>query len=41
MTTDYAPAFEGASMMSVVGFEMTQPGAQAVYEETGVDPDDI
>ena len=41
MTTDYAATFEGASMMSAVGYEMTREAARAVYESAGVGPDDI
>ncbi len=41
MTTDYAATFAGASMMSAVGYEMTQGAARAVYDAAGVGPDDI
>lgn len=41
MTTDYAATFEGASMMSAVGYEMTREAARAVYEIAGVGPDEI
>jgi sterol carrier protein 2 len=41
MTTDYADTFTGRSMMSVVGYEMTREAARAVYEQSGVGPDDI
>lgn len=41
MTTDYAETFTGASMMSVVGYEMSQEAARQVYEQAGVGPDDI
>jgi len=41
MTTDYAETWEGRSMMSVVGYEMTREAARQVYEQTGVGPDDI
>lgn len=41
MTTDYAETFSGRSMMSVVGYEMTQQAARQVYEAAGVGPDDI
>jgi len=41
MTTDYAETWTGRSMMSVVGYEMTQRAAAQVYEAAGVGPDDI
>ena len=42
MTTDYAPTFDDqSSMMSVVGYEMTQKAARAVYEQAGVGPEDV
>ena len=41
MTTDYADTFAGRSMMSVVGYEMTQRAARQVYDTAGVGPDDI
>lgn len=41
MTTDYAATFEGQSMMSVVGYEMSREAARSVYEQAGVGPDDI
>jgi len=41
MTTDYAETFEGTSMMSVVGYEMTREAARQVYEKAGVGPDNI
>lgn len=41
MTTDYAATFEGRSMMSVVGYEMTQQAARQVYAAAGVGPEDI
>lgn len=41
MTTDYAATFEGRSMMSVVGYEMTQQAARVVYDQAGVGPEDI
>jgi acetyl-CoA acetyltransferase len=41
MTTDYAATFDGGSMMSVVGYEMTREAARMVYAQAGVGPDDI
>ncbi|MDF7776123.1 lipid-transfer protein [Sphingomonas sp. AOB5] len=41
MTTDYASTFEGSSMMSVVGYEMTREAARMVYDQAGVGPGDI
>lgn len=41
MTTDYAETFEGRSMMSVVGYEMTREAGKQVYETAGIGPDDI
>lgn len=41
MTTDYAETWEGRSMMSVVGYEMTREAARQVYEQAGVGPDEI
>lgn len=41
MTTDYAATFEGRSMMSVVGYDMSREAARAVYEQAGVGPGDI
>ncbi|MEP9360227.1 lipid-transfer protein [Sphingomonas sp. KR3-1] len=41
MTTDYAATFEGGSMMSVVGYEMTREAARMVYDQAGIGPDDI
>ena len=41
MTTDFADTFEGASMMKVIGYDMTKEAARQVYESAGVGPDDI
>lgn len=41
MTTDYAATFEGGTMMSVVGYEMTREAARMVYDQAGLGPDDI
>ena len=41
MTTDPASSFEGASMMKVIGYDMTQNAAQQAYEAAGVGPEDM
>ncbi|MDB5579255.1 MAG: lipid-transfer protein [Bradyrhizobium sp.] len=41
LTTDYAGTFEGRSMMSVVGYDMSKEAARQVYEAAGVGPEDI
>lgn len=41
MTTDVASAFEGRSMMSVIGYEMARNAGQQLYDATGVGPRDI
>ncbi|WP_375383327.1 lipid-transfer protein [uncultured Sphingomonas sp.] len=41
LTTDVAGAFEGASMMRVIGYDMTRNAAQQVYEEAGIGPEDV
>lgn len=41
MTTDYAGTFEGRSMMSVVGYDMTAEAARQVYEAAGIGPSDV
>ncbi|MBA2933528.1 lipid-transfer protein [Sphingomonas sp. CGMCC 1.13654] len=41
MTTDYADTWEGRSMMSVVGYDMSKAAARQVYEAAGVGPGDI
>lgn len=41
MTTDRAVAYEPASMIQAIGFDMAQRAAQEVYEKAGVDPRDI
>lgn len=41
MTTDYESSFEPKSMIKAIGFDMTKNGAKAVYEETGIGPEDI
>lgn len=39
--SDADTTFEGASMMNVVGFDMTRRAARAVYEQAGIGPDEI
>ena len=41
LTTDTPIAFEPPSMIQMVGFDMAQRAAQAVYEKAGVDPREI
>ncbi len=41
MTTDAADTFEGGDLRRVVGYGMAQRAANALYEATGVGPDDI
>jgi sterol carrier protein 2 len=41
MTTDTAATFEGSSMMSVVGYEMSREAGRMVYEQAGIGPGDI
>ena len=41
LTTDYASTFEGRSMMSVVGYDMTRQAGEQVYKAAGVGPDDV
>jgi len=41
MTTDFADTFESASMMKVIGYDMTREAARQVYEAAGVGPGDI
>jgi len=41
MTTDYASTWEGRSMMSVVGYDMTREAARQVYENAGIGPADV
>ena len=40
MKTDFASSFE-KSMIKMVGYDMTVQAAQAVYEQTGVGPQDV
>lgn len=41
MTTDTASSFDSHDMRRLVGYDMAQAAAQAVYREAGVDPQDI
>jgi len=41
MITDYNSTFEGESPMRIVGYDMTAAAARAVYEETGIGPEDV
>jgi sterol carrier protein 2 len=41
LTTDLAAAFEGRSMMSVIGYDMAKEAARQVYETSGIGPDDV
>jgi sterol carrier protein 2 len=41
MTTDFASSFDEKSMMKMVGYEMAQKAANALYEKTGIGPKDV
>ncbi|MFE3222392.1 lipid-transfer protein [Nocardia sp. NPDC059228] len=41
MVTDTASTFDGDSMLSIVGYDMSRAAAQQVYQQAGVDPLDI
>lgn len=41
LTTDFSSTFEEKSMMKVVGFDMAQAAADAVYEAAGIGPEDV
>lgn len=41
LTTDVAEAFEGESMMRVIGYDMARAAAEQVYQQAGVGPADI
>ncbi|AFK52814.1 lipid-transfer protein [Tistrella mobilis] len=41
MTTDFPSSFGEKSMMKAVGYDMARAAADAVYEQTGVDPMDV
>lgn len=41
MATDFASTFSNASMMTLVGYDMTAAAAKSAYEQAGVGPDDV
>ena len=41
MTTDFDSSFEEASMLKVIGYDMTRDAARRVYEESGIGPNDV
>ena len=41
MTTDTAATFESRSMLQLVGYDMAREAARRVYEQAGVEPEDI
>ena len=41
MTTDFASSFDGASMMQVIGYDMSKDAARQVYESAGIGPSDV
>ncbi|MCA0405189.1 MAG: lipid-transfer protein [Proteobacteria bacterium] len=41
MTTDFATTFSEKNLMKVVGYDMTNVAADAVYHEAGIGPDDV
>jgi sterol carrier protein 2 len=41
MTTDYPGSFEPASMMRMVGYDMSAAAARQVYESAGIGPEDV
>jgi acetyl-CoA acetyltransferase len=41
MTTDFVSSFDGASMMQVIGYDMSKNAARQVYETAGIGPGDI
>jgi acetyl-CoA acetyltransferase len=41
MTTDFASSFDGASMMQVIGYDMSKDAARQVYESAGLGPSDV
>jgi acetyl-CoA acetyltransferase len=41
MKTDFPSTFEARDMMQLVGYDMTGAAAQEVYENAGIDPQDI
>jgi len=41
MATDFASTFSNASMMTLVGYDMTAAAAKSAYEQAGVGPEDV
>jgi sterol carrier protein 2 len=41
MTTDTGKAFEGDSMIHIIGYDMARDAADYVYERSGLGPDDV
>lgn len=41
MTTDLASSFDEASMIKMVGYDMSKTAAQQVYESAGIGPEDV
>ena len=41
MTTDTDQAFNSNSMIHVIGFDMTRNAADAVYEKSGIGPEEV
>ena len=41
MTTDFTSSFDGASMMQVIGYDMSKDAARQVYETAGIGPSDV
>ncbi len=41
MTTDSPSTFNGRSMISLVGYDISRDAAHAVYEQAGIGPEDI
>jgi len=41
MISDFASTFEDRSPIKIVGYDMTETAAKAVYEESGLGPDDM
>ncbi|WP_176046937.1 lipid-transfer protein [Burkholderia sp. BCC1644] len=41
MTTDYPGSFEPASMIRMVGYDMSAEAARQVYEQAGIGPEDL
>jgi acetyl-CoA acetyltransferase len=41
MVTDFVSSFEGKSCMSICGYDMTAAAAKAVYNESGIGPEDV